>query len=205
MRPSFVCAAHRTATWKSLPCHLGGIKSPSWSCFPGRSAQNGCNVKTSLECHRDSDPALLTSQEFCKHQMRYERFPGRVGNQKPWAEAPCMSPNTCKKSAVPSLHFPTGEMVWFQRDAGRGWRKLLGGCTLKMVGHCTNTKVCYYHITCQWENGLYTECVLSSVIISFDKYVCNYQTNANIGPNFQVILWNHWTWSLEQRGRFKCP
>lgn len=34
MGPSFVCAAHRTATEKSLPCHLCGIGSPLKSCFP---------------------------------------------------------------------------------------------------------------------------------------------------------------------------
>ena len=38
--------------------------------FPARVGTHLYNVKISLECHRDYDPVLLTSQGYCEHQMR---------------------------------------------------------------------------------------------------------------------------------------
>lgn len=38
--------------------------------FPARLGTHICNVKISLECHRDYESALLTSQGYCEHQMR---------------------------------------------------------------------------------------------------------------------------------------
>lgn len=59
------CVALREPPVTMFPSSIGA----DWG-FPAGVGMHVCNVKISLECHRDFYPALPTSQGHCEHQMR---------------------------------------------------------------------------------------------------------------------------------------
>lgn len=163
--------------WEPLEILFPSLTCADWG-FPARVGRHMCNVKTSLECHRDYNPALLTSQGILSD---YETMRGGPAEWEAGGRGlkfpPCLWTLLGCQLMSPSLSFPMVKwesflLWWHQRDAMKRWRKLLGGCTWKTLGLFTNTGVVVMIITaCQWESGLSTECASARKIISIDKCV----------------------------------